>query len=333
MRCAAREPREVQWWCHDPSIGSASCSLSSTFLDLKPRARGILPNLRTSARAAIRARAPPTSHRYPWLPRCSYIVEGGTRSPARSAPRATRTPRSPSSPPRCSPTSRSRSQNVPRIRDCRDARRAAQSARRRRRVDRAATRSTSTPRRCAPSELDPVLCAKIRASILLAGPLLARCGERHAPATRRRRHRPPPPRHALPRARAAGRRRSRSARSYVLTTNGLRGADVFLDEPSVTGTENALMAARGRQGHDHAPQRRQRAARAGPRALSRRDGRPDRRHRHEHHHDRTAAHAARRDASRSAPITSRSARSSGSPRSRDPSSASRTPASSICARR
>ena len=30
---------------------------------------------------------------------------------------------------------------------------------------------------------------------------------------------------------------------YVLTTTGLRGADVFLDEPSVTGTENALMAA------------------------------------------------------------------------------------------
>jgi len=29
----------------------------------------------------------------------------------------------------------------------------------------------------------------------------------------------------------------------VFTTQGLRGADVFLDEPSVTGTENALMAA------------------------------------------------------------------------------------------
>src|SRR4029078_9751848 len=31
--------------------------------------------------------------------------------------------------------------------------------------------------------------------------------------------------------------------SFHLTTPGLRGADVFLDEPSVTGTENALMAA------------------------------------------------------------------------------------------
>ena len=31
--------------------------------------------------------------------------------------------------------------------------------------------------------------------------------------------------------------------SYHLSTQGLRGADVFLDEPSVTATENALVAA------------------------------------------------------------------------------------------
>jgi UDP-N-acetylglucosamine 1-carboxyvinyltransferase len=31
------------------------------------------------------------------------------------------------------------------------------------------------------TELDPVLCARIRASILLAGPLLARCGEVRLP--------------------------------------------------------------------------------------------------------------------------------------------------------
>jgi UDP-N-acetylglucosamine 1-carboxyvinyltransferase len=30
---------------------------------------------------------------------------------------------------------------------------------------------------------------------------------------------------------------------YEMRTNGLRGASIFLDEPSVTGTENALMAA------------------------------------------------------------------------------------------
>src|SRR6202012_1737583 len=30
---------------------------------------------------------------------------------------------------------------------------------------------------------------------------------------------------------------------YELTTGGLRGADIFLDEASVMGTENAVMAA------------------------------------------------------------------------------------------
>ncbi|MDB4909290.1 MAG: UDPNacetylglucosamine 1carboxyvinyltransferase [Gemmatimonadetes bacterium] len=93
-----------------------------------------------------------------------------------------------------------------------------------------------------PSALDPVLCAKIRASILLAGPLLARCGG----VTR------PPPGGDV-----SGRRRVDThflaleqlgarveiGEAYVLSTSGLRGADVFLDEPSVTGTENALMAA------------------------------------------------------------------------------------------
>ena len=32
-------------------------------------------------------------------------------------------------------------------------------------------------------------------------------------------------------------------RGYMIETTGLKGADIFLDEPSVTGTENALMAA------------------------------------------------------------------------------------------
>src|SRR6202048_2545337 len=34
------------------------------------------------------------------------------------------------------------------------------------------------------ADLDPVLCARIRASILLAGPLLARCGEGVVPPAR-----------------------------------------------------------------------------------------------------------------------------------------------------
>lgn len=37
--------------------------------------------------------------------------------------------------------------------------------------------------------------------------------------------------------------------SYVLRTDGLRGADIFLDEMSVTGTEQAILAAVTADGH------------------------------------------------------------------------------------
>jgi UDP-N-acetylglucosamine 1-carboxyvinyltransferase len=93
-----------------------------------------------------------------------------------------------------------------------------------------------------PANLDPVLCRKIRASILLAGPLLARCGEIELP---------PPGGDVIGRRRVdthflALERLGASfdlSESFHLTTPGLRGADVFLDEPSVTGTENAVTAA------------------------------------------------------------------------------------------
>ncbi len=92
------------------------------------------------------------------------------------------------------------------------------------------------------AELDPVLCARIRASILLAAPLLARCGEVTL---------------APPGGDVIGRRRL-DTHFHVLQALGaeyelgerirfraraLTGADVFLDEPSVTATENALVAA------------------------------------------------------------------------------------------
>ncbi|MEO8201980.1 MAG: UDP-N-acetylglucosamine 1-carboxyvinyltransferase [Gemmatimonadota bacterium] len=90
--------------------------------------------------------------------------------------------------------------------------------------------------------LDPRLCSRIRASILLAGPLLARFGSVTLPP---------------PGGDVIGRRRVDThflaleqlgasvsmGESFELTTKGLVGADIFLDEPSVTGTENALMAA------------------------------------------------------------------------------------------
>jgi UDP-N-acetylglucosamine 1-carboxyvinyltransferase len=91
-------------------------------------------------------------------------------------------------------------------------------------------------------DLDPHLAARIRASILLAGPLLARVGRMMLPPPggdvigRRR-----VDTHFLALARLGARVETRGG--YRIETGGLSGADVFLDEPSVTATENAVMAA------------------------------------------------------------------------------------------
>lgn len=90
--------------------------------------------------------------------------------------------------------------------------------------------------------LPPELAGQIRASILLAGPLLARFGEVVLP---------PPGGDVIGRRRldthflALGRLGTRVEASdrYELRADRLRGADIFLDEPSVTGTENAILAA------------------------------------------------------------------------------------------
>ena len=86
------------------------------------------------------------------------------------------------------------------------------------------------------------LACQVRASILLAGPLLARCGKVTLPP---------------PGGDVIGRRRldthflalkELGARveidgQIILQANKLVGADLFLDEASVTATENAIMAA------------------------------------------------------------------------------------------
>jgi UDP-N-acetylglucosamine 1-carboxyvinyltransferase len=91
-------------------------------------------------------------------------------------------------------------------------------------------------------DLDASMAAKIRASILLAGPMLARTGRMMLPP---------------PGGDVIGRRRVdthflalaklgavvREDRGFHIETTGLKGADIFLDEPSVTATENAVMAA------------------------------------------------------------------------------------------
>ncbi len=92
------------------------------------------------------------------------------------------------------------------------------------------------------SAIEPAMAARIRASILLAGPMLARVGRMTLPPPggdvigRRR-----VDTHFLALARLGA--QVESDDGYSLSTSGLRGADIFLDEPSVTATENAIMAA------------------------------------------------------------------------------------------
>ncbi len=92
------------------------------------------------------------------------------------------------------------------------------------------------------TELDEELCRRIRASILFSGPLLARAGEAIVPP---------------PGGDVIGRRRLdvhidalerlgahvEAKRSFHMRTDGLVGVPLFLDEASVTGTENAVMAS------------------------------------------------------------------------------------------
>ena len=95
---------------------------------------------------------------------------------------------------------------------------------------------------CTARKVDADLASRIRASVLVAGPLLARGSEVELPP---------------PGGDVIGRRRldthflalSRLGAeievngSYYLRAPDLSGADIFLDEPSVTGTENAVLAA------------------------------------------------------------------------------------------
>lgn len=92
------------------------------------------------------------------------------------------------------------------------------------------------------TELSQDLCRKVRASILFAGPMLARHHKVNMPP---------------PGGDVIGRRRLDThflafqglgaqievGNGYDLSAKCLRGNDIFFDEPSVTGTENAIMAA------------------------------------------------------------------------------------------
>ncbi len=91
--------------------------------------------------------------------------------------------------------------------------------------------------------LDQALCSRIRTSILFAGPLLARFGHLLLPAPggdiigRRRLDT-----HALGFS-ALGAIWREDERGYRIEASQLTGAEIHLDEASVTATENILMAA------------------------------------------------------------------------------------------
>src|SRR5438067_9016159 len=93
------------------------------------------------------------------------------------------------------------------------------------------------------TKVDPEVADRIRASFLVAGPLLARFGRAEMPppggdVIGRRRLDP-----HLDAFRALGARTSFDRWFQLSAPNRLRACDFFMDEPSVMGTENALMAA------------------------------------------------------------------------------------------
>jgi UDP-N-acetylglucosamine 1-carboxyvinyltransferase len=98
------------------------------------------------------------------------------------------------------------------------------------------------------SEVDAELAARIRASFLLAGPLVARLGEAHMPPPGgdfigRRRLDP-----HLDALRALGAQVHVNRGYEMWAPDGLRACEFFMDEASVMATENTLMAAALTQG-------------------------------------------------------------------------------------
>ncbi|RME86729.1 MAG: UDP-N-acetylglucosamine 1-carboxyvinyltransferase [Anaerolineae bacterium] len=131
--------------------------------------------------------------------------------------------------------------NVPQIRDVYDMRRLIESLG----ADVTEVGEKSwriVTRSVRPTDIDPDLCRRIRASILVAGPMTARAGNLQLP---------PPGGDVIGRRRvdthilalrALGAQVDYDRRFYFRASR-LQGADILLDEASVTATENAIMAA------------------------------------------------------------------------------------------
>ncbi|MCP4141344.1 MAG: UDP-N-acetylglucosamine 1-carboxyvinyltransferase [Chloroflexi bacterium] len=131
--------------------------------------------------------------------------------------------------------------NVPQIRDVQDMRKLLESMG----ADVQDLSETSwqiTAKELKPLDLDIELSRRIRASILLAGPITARCGELRLP---------PPGGDVIGRRRLDTHFLALEAlgaevhydRILEFNAKGLKGANILFDEASVTATENAVMAA------------------------------------------------------------------------------------------
>lgn len=131
--------------------------------------------------------------------------------------------------------------NVPAIRDVLDMRRLLESVGTHVEEMDGKSWRLSTPT-LRPADLDPDLCRRIRASILLAGPITARGGGLLLP---------PPGGDVLGRRRLDTHMLALQAlgaevtydRIFDFRSSGLTGAEILLDEASVTATENIVMAA------------------------------------------------------------------------------------------
>jgi UDP-N-acetylglucosamine 1-carboxyvinyltransferase len=131
--------------------------------------------------------------------------------------------------------------NIPQIRDVQDMRKLIESLGAQIEEMDENTWKIKTPELTV-SNLDPDLCRRIRASILIAGPVVARAGFLRLPP---------------PGGDVIGRRRFDTHilafralgvdvsyyRGFDFKAPRLRGADILMDEASVTATENAVMAA------------------------------------------------------------------------------------------
>lgn len=110
--------------------------------------------------------------------------------------------------------------------------------------DRGAGRLTISSRTLNGAAPDPEICQRLRASFVVAGPLLARTGRAELPAPGGDRIGRRPVDTHVQALEALGATIRVEADRYLMTApKGLVGADVFLEEMSVMATESALMAA------------------------------------------------------------------------------------------